>query len=254
MHHHRRKSGHTSGNTSMTDVRKAVTASDFSTYKKHSSRPATMTRRITPQSPSALKLGKSPRDRERELDEERWWDEEREAFPQYCMYCETQFLPSDDQSLYCSDRCRYDDELTPSRLTSRDTRPHPQQPYPLGSYSVPEPLRDIVPRASPSGHFSPPTTPATHHPSSIKSFAYRPPSPPSPVGTFHSHQWAGRSTQTSPGSSYVKTNYFPSTYDGVYYGADHYGSSTDRPLPTRRPGVYSRPKSIELVTPMLGGR
>jgi len=40
-----------------------------------------MTRRTTPQ--SAQKLGKSPRDREREWEEERWWDEERESFPQY---------------------------------------------------------------------------------------------------------------------------------------------------------------------------
>ena len=40
-----------------------------------------MTRRTTPQ--SAQKLGKNPRDREREWEEERWWDEERESFPQY---------------------------------------------------------------------------------------------------------------------------------------------------------------------------
>lgn len=77
MHnHHRRKSG----NTSMTDVRKAVTASD-PTYKKHSSRPPAMTRRTTPQ--TVPKLGKNPRDREKELEDERWWDEERESFPQY---------------------------------------------------------------------------------------------------------------------------------------------------------------------------
>lgn len=250
MHHHRRKSG----NTSMTDVRRAVTASD---PKKHSSRPG-LTRKVTAtNNTGALKLGKSPRDRERELEDERWWDDEREAFPQYCMYCETQFLPSDDQTLYCSDRCRYDDEVSPSQMPSRHSRSRPPTQYPLGSYSVSEQVRDIVPRASPSGQFSPPTTPAAHHVSSLKSLSIRPPSPPSPVGTYQSHQWLGRSTQTSPGSSYnIKTTatYFPSTYDGVYYGADHYGSSTDRPLPSRRPGVYSRPKSIELVTPMLGGR
>ena len=40
-----------------------------------------MTRRITPQ--TAPKLGKNPRDREKELDEQRWWDEERESFPEY---------------------------------------------------------------------------------------------------------------------------------------------------------------------------
>jgi len=79
MHHYRRKSGHGVGNTSTTDVRRAVTASDLSYNKK--GRPATMTRKITPQ--NAPKLGKSPRDRERELDDDRWWDEERESFPQH---------------------------------------------------------------------------------------------------------------------------------------------------------------------------
>lgn len=77
--HSRRRSGHASGNTSLTDVRKAVSATD-APYKKYSSRPAPMTRRITPQ--SAPKLRKSPRDREKE-EEEHWWDEERESFPEY---------------------------------------------------------------------------------------------------------------------------------------------------------------------------
>jgi hypothetical protein len=88
MHHHRRRSGHVSSNTSLTDVRKAVTATDPS-YKKHSSRPAAMTRRTTPQ--SVPKLGKNPRDREKELDEQRWWDEERESFPEY-WYVASTFL------------------------------------------------------------------------------------------------------------------------------------------------------------------
>jgi hypothetical protein len=79
MHHHRRRSGHLSGNSSLTDVRKAVTATDPS-HKKYSSRPS-MTRRTTPQ--TAPKLGKNPRDREKELDEQRWWYEERESFPEY---------------------------------------------------------------------------------------------------------------------------------------------------------------------------
>jgi hypothetical protein len=96
--HSRRRSGHASGNTSLTDVRKAVTATDPS-YKKYSSRPAPMTRRITPQ--SVPKLRRSTRDREKE-EEDRWWDEERESFPEYCMICEKQFVPLDDQSLYCS--------------------------------------------------------------------------------------------------------------------------------------------------------
>jgi hypothetical protein len=31
----------------------------------------------------AQKLGRNPRDREKEWEEERWWEEERESFPQY---------------------------------------------------------------------------------------------------------------------------------------------------------------------------
>ena len=67
MHHHRRKSG----NTSYTDVRKAVTVTDLS--KKSASRSST----------KIEKLGKNPRDREREWEEERWWEDERESFPHY---------------------------------------------------------------------------------------------------------------------------------------------------------------------------
>lgn len=78
MHHYRRKSG----STSTTDVREQAKHSSKST------RPAPMTRRSTPQ--TALKLGKSPRDRERQWDEERWYEDERESFPQYCMACEKQ--------------------------------------------------------------------------------------------------------------------------------------------------------------------
>lgn len=88
MHHQRRRSGHTSGNTSLTDVRKAVSATDPS-YRKHSSRPAPMTRRITPQ--SVPKLRKSTRDREKE-EEERWWNDEKESFPEFWYVVSTFFL------------------------------------------------------------------------------------------------------------------------------------------------------------------
>lgn len=82
MHHQRRKSGHASANTSMTDVRKAVTVAELSAkYSSKASRPAPMTRRTTDK--VAQKLGKNPRDREREWDDERWWEEERESFPQF---------------------------------------------------------------------------------------------------------------------------------------------------------------------------
>lgn len=80
MHHHRRRSGHASANTSMTDVRKLAVTADVSSTKHKSSRPA-MTRRTTPQ--TAQKLGRSPRLREKEWEEERFLADERESFPQF---------------------------------------------------------------------------------------------------------------------------------------------------------------------------
>jgi hypothetical protein len=80
--HTRRRSGLGSANTSMTDVRRAVTASDPAAKSSNkSSRPAPMTRRSNTK--VSQKLGKSPRDRALEWEEERWWEEERETFPQY---------------------------------------------------------------------------------------------------------------------------------------------------------------------------
>lgn len=77
MHHSRRKSGNGSTNTSLTDVRKAVTVSDLSKPR----RPQTLSRKQTPQ--TALKLGKSPKVREKEWEEERWFEDDRESFPQF---------------------------------------------------------------------------------------------------------------------------------------------------------------------------
>ncbi|KXX78007.1 hypothetical protein MMYC01_205278 [Madurella mycetomatis] len=256
--HHRRRSGYASGNTSLTDVRKAVTASDPAA-RKHSSRPTAMMRRITPQ--TTPKLGKTSRDREKEWDQDHWWDEERESFPQYCMICEKQFVPSDDQFLYCSETCRMHDQNSAgaSAAPSRYGSSHSATQYPFFS-GPPEP-RDIIPRASPSRpsstHISPPATPATQSAvSALKSLSIRPPSPASPVGTYHSSLWPFARSATSPSNSYSRpATIFSSTYDGAYYGTggvDSYGTSSDRPLPSRRPAAYSRPKSIELVTPMLG--
>ena len=59
----------------MTDVRKAVTATDPSAKHKRPS----MARRHTPV--SAQKLGRSQREREREYHES--WEDERESFPQF---------------------------------------------------------------------------------------------------------------------------------------------------------------------------
>ncbi|KAJ0298767.1 hypothetical protein COL516b_009567 [Colletotrichum fioriniae] len=221
MHHSRRKSG----NTSMTE--KTVTATDPSRYGK---RPSTLTRRQTPQ-----KLGKNPRDREREREQQDSWDDERESFPQFWTM----------------------------------SQPHMGN-YPFYAACNPEP-RDIVPRASPSRpnsmHFSPPTTPGattgaqySSAISALRSLSIRPPSPPSPTSS-HASIWPfTKSSTNSPSTSYNRgsNSFFPATYDGGYaangYAYNYSSSGMDRPLPTRRPTGpgYSRPKSIELVTPMVG--
>ncbi|OIW33614.1 hypothetical protein CONLIGDRAFT_185240 [Coniochaeta ligniaria NRRL 30616] len=268
MHHQRRRSGHASANTSMTDVRKAVTLNELSAkYNSKAARPAPMTRRTTDK--SAQKLGKSPREREREWDDERWWEDERESFPQFCMTCEKQFAAQDERVLYCSEECRaYDqDSTTPASVYPSSHSSNLTAHYPYYAAGHPEP-RDIIPRASPSrpspSNYSPPTTPntATHTSaiSALRSLTIRPPSPPSPSSSYHPSIWPfSRSAATSPSNSYTRpaSGMFSSTYDGGYY-ANGYGTSAgydmERPLPSRRPGTYSRPKSIELVTPMIAGR
>ncbi|OAA38075.1 hypothetical protein NOR_06820 [Metarhizium rileyi] len=266
MHNPRRKPGH-GHNTSMTDVRKSVTASDLTSKQK---RPG-MTRRHTPV--NAQKLGRSHRERERERGYQDAWEDERESFPQYCMICEKQFVPHDERHLYCSETCR--------RVDQQKSSSHPSQ---MRAYSVsgnnsyyslgkPEPS-DIIPRAAPSRpnsmHFSqsPPASPGTgsgsHHISALsalRSLNIGPPSPPSPIGSTGGSLWPfSRSAATSPASSYRRPSgpYMSSTYEtGHYHGTGAYtydaGShGLDRPLPIRHPGAYSRPKSIELVTPVLG--
>jgi len=153
--------------------------------------------------------------------------------------------------------CRIHDQTSSGATTiptGRHSSGHGPTAYPF--YSGAQEPRDIIPRASPSRpsstHFSPPVSPDTHMTaiSALKSLSIRPPSPSSPVGTYHANLWPfGRSVTTSPSTSYSRpvSGLFSSTYDGAYYG-----TSSDRPLPTRRPGIYSRPKSIELVTPMVG--
>ncbi|KAI0013698.1 hypothetical protein F4779DRAFT_349414 [Xylariaceae sp. FL0662B] len=260
MHHSRRKSGHGSTNTSMTDVRKAVTTSDLSRPR----RPQTLSRRSTPQ--TVQKLGKSPRTREREWEEERWGEDERESFPQFCMTCEKQFTPQDEKMVYCSEACRKHDQSTSARTSSSHTPVRGRDSLggnvPFYSVGNPEP-RDIIPRASPSRpsstYWSPPTTPTSAQYagaiSALRSLSIRPPSPPSP--TSNNAIWPfTRSAATSPSTSYTKSsNFYSSTYDNGYvasgYGYNTGGTTTlDRPLPSRHPSAYSRPKSIELVTPI----
>ncbi|ORY69536.1 uncharacterized protein BCR38DRAFT_87378 [Pseudomassariella vexata] len=261
MHHTRRKSGHGAPNNSSTDVRKAATVSDLPRPR----RPQTLMRKPTPQ--TVQKLGKNPRDREREWEEERWWEDERESFPQFCMTCEKQFIPQ-NETLYCSESCRKHDQHSSATTSSYP----PLMGYdvlgsglPFYSAGNPEP-RDIIPRASPSRpsstYFSPPTTPTstqyTSAVSALRSLTVRPPSPPSP--TIGSSIWPfTRSAAASPSTSYTKaTNFFSSTFDNGYGASGNaYGYTTapavtsDRPLPSRK-FTYGRPKSIELVTPMIG--
>ncbi|KAI1735519.1 hypothetical protein F4680DRAFT_300981 [Xylaria scruposa] len=260
MHHHRKKSGHASTNSSMTDVRKAGSTADPS----RSRRPQTLTRKSTPQ--ALQKLGKNPRDREKEWEEEQWSEDERESFPQYCMTCEKQFIAQDERFLYCSEACRRHDQTatTLSHSSVRTYGGYNSGTLPYYASGNPEP-RDIVPRASPSrpssNYFSPPTTPTssqyTSAVSALRSLSRRPPSPPSPVSTNASIWPFTRSAATSPSSSYTHhSNVYPSTYDGGYqtsvYSQTSSGMVTsDRPLPLRNPPAYSRPKSIELVTPLM---
>lgn len=260
MHHQRRKSGHGSANTSYSDVRKAVTVTDLSSRHK-STRPA-MTRRTTPQ----VKLGKNPRDREREMEDEYWLSDERESFPQFCMTCEKQC--PDEKAVYCSEACRLSDQHN-SAVSSATPRSHvhgirTSPNYPFYAAGNPEP-RDIIPRASPSRPhsmcISPPTSPTSSHPtsaiSSLRSLSIREPSPPSPASSYHTGMWpfSTRTAATSPSTSYgtrPPSIVYSSTYDYGY--TTNPSGTSDRPLPARRPGAYSRPKSIELVTPVVNSR
>ncbi|KAJ3453258.1 hypothetical protein MRS44_017505 [Fusarium solani] len=259
MHHNRKKSGHGLPNTS-TDARKTVTATEPTKYKW----PA-MTRRHSPQ-----KLGRSQRQRKREWTES--WEDGRESFPQFCMTCEKQFIPQDDMFLYCSDNCQRVDQTGTSQSAS-SVRQYASADYPFYSAGNPEP-KDIIPRASPSRPSSmllssPLATPGTgaaayQHISALaalRSLNVRPPGPPPPTGSS-SNLWPfNRSATTCPNNSYSRPSaaYSSSTYNGGYYGAgsrayayDMTSGRMDRLLPSRHPGAYSRPKSIELVTPIVG--
>ncbi|KAI1814833.1 hypothetical protein GGS20DRAFT_379610 [Poronia punctata] len=262
MHHSRRKSGHGSTNSSMTDVRKAGNTTESTRPR----RPQTLTRKSTPQ--TLQKLGKSSRTREREWEQGQWSDDETETFPQFCMTCEKQFIVQDERVLYCSEACRkHDQTLAASYAPVSMYGGYGSGNLPFYGAENQEP-RDIIPRASPSrpnsNYFSPPATPTNNqYPKSVsalRSLSRRPPSPPSPASMNASGIWPfTRSAATSPSSSYsTPSNVYSSTYDGAYTtSAYHHSASggvmtSDRPLPTRNPPAYSKPKSIELVTPVLG--
>jgi len=147
--------------------------------------------------------------------------------------------------------------------------------YNSGQYREP---KDIIPRACPSRptstYFaSSPVMPgdATAAISALRSLTIRSGSPPSPTtgsagGGVGSSLWPFTRSAASPETTYPRGG-FSSTYDSAYgkmgyassgmgmasggYGGHYSSSGVDRPLPSRRPGGYSRPKSIELVTPMV---
>ncbi|KUI60773.1 hypothetical protein VP1G_07972 [Cytospora mali] len=108
-----------------------------------------MSRRSTSQ--AVHKLGRNPRDREREIQDEYWLEDERESFPQFCMTCEKQFVPQDEKFLYCSEACRATDQHN-APLSSTTPRSHSHSDrsghyYPFYAAGDPEP-RDIIPRAN----------------------------------------------------------------------------------------------------------
>ena len=162
-------------------------------------------------------------------------------------------------------RCRTHDQSNTGApvMPSPYSSSHRSTAYPL--FSTTQEPRDIIPRASPSrpssARITSPMSPdhsRTSAMSALKSISIRSPTPPSPVGTYHgSGIWPFGRAATSPSNSYSRpaSGLYSSTYDGAYFGtasANLYGTSSERPLPIRRPGIYSRPKSIELVTPMVG--
>lgn len=127
--------------------------------------------------------------------------------------------------------------------------------------SYPSRRADIIPQASPTMlASSPPMTPGTTSSAmealrASLSMATRPPSPPSPLGSW---SLTGGAPSAAGGGSYTASSYsrpsstyrLSTTYDAPP-GAGYHTGSPERPLPSRYPGYGSRPKSIELVTPML---
>ncbi|KAH7374712.1 hypothetical protein B0T11DRAFT_2803 [Plectosphaerella cucumerina] len=182
----------------------------------------------------------------------------------HSMTCEKQFIPHDEASLYCSETCRMYDHSPTGFDGHSGAGSYLSSGHPIYATEYNEP-RDIIPRASPSrpsSHYYSSSagldeSTSPHHSSAmsaLRSLTVHPPSPPSPTGPQSSLWPFSKSAATSPAGSYNKgpgSAFFPSTYDG-YSGYYNYTNGMDRPLPTRNPSGYSRPKSIELVTPLIG--
>ncbi|KAL8387950.1 hypothetical protein RB595_009555 [Gaeumannomyces hyphopodioides] len=286
MHHSRRKSGQGSS----TDVRKAVDSS--SSRHKSSSRQTMARKTTPQTAHKLAKSPRSrDRDyqehwweEERESFPQYCMSCEKQFVPQddRFLYC-SEACRVHDQNHHSADASSSSSVAARSYASpSSATSPPAASLYPYYSAANAE-SRDIIPRASPSRpnsmHYSPPTTPSSqaNHSSAIlalRSLSIRDSSPPSPggiMGTYHPNIWPFTSTSgggggsargpstASPSTSYSRpaSTVFSSTYDSAYYGAAApYGGGAptlERPHPPlRRAGTYSRPKSIELVTPMVG--
>ncbi|KAG6028194.1 hypothetical protein E4U41_000759 [Claviceps citrina] len=118
MDHHRRKSGHGLGNTSMTDVRKAATSSESSSKSK---RPST-TRRHTPSGSS--KSSRSHRERDRERDQYDDWQQEPESFPQFWYASQMSTYSAGGGHSYYSTGSKDRGDIIPRATPSRAPLPH----------------------------------------------------------------------------------------------------------------------------------
>jgi len=202
------------------------------------------------------------------LDERCVYCSEAYAYPVLaCSSQPPQVRRHDTENANASVRCRkYDQNPENHRSSSKNSS---AAYYPYYSPGDAEP-RDIIPRASPSRPSSTYyASPSAAHQSSdyssaisaLRSLTLQPPSPPSPTA-LTSGMWPFRGSGASPNHGYTRGAQYSSTYDSTYsnagytsgygYGYNYSSSGMDRPLPSRRPGGYSRPKSIELVTPMAG--
>lgn len=212
--------------------------------------------------------------------EEPAWD--MEAFPQFCMTCEKQFLHSQTTLLYCSDRCRLRDQPALSNITSSR--------FIYNDYMPATNLRtegpDILPRYSPT-----PSYPAPHRPASspnqalesLRSLATAlprvkdsssPSVPRSRAGSgFWSHASFTAKATVKPGLEPSPPAYIVSQGHGPVFSVKNLGSKTDyfasysgymnsrkwdtltdtnRPLPKKvaTAGCGQRSRSIDLITPL----
>ena len=290
-HQRRRSGHGLPANNSTTDVRKCVTASDPSKHKRPvmtRQKTPVNAQKLGRSQREREKAWHEAMEDERESFPQYWYvmasrscsflshmgGRQVANYSSASMTCEKQLVPQEVTGLYCSESCRRGDQASSSSGLS--LRHYSGSNYSFSATASASEPRDIIPRASPSRPnsmlfgSSPPATPGSsagpyasnsnYHTSALaalRSLSMRPPSPPSPTASGGSGSiWPfSRSAANSPASSYSRPSaapFFSATYDGAYSAYDLGHASADRPLPSRKPsGTTSRPKSIELVTPMV---